>query len=184
MKMKALMRLIGISLALLLLLSMNACIKTQAEATGAKAETEATKEQEKTDDFDYMLFLKDNNHLILQKNDELILDIDLAYIWKGDPSGLIFLSGSLGELPYRLTHTSEEATSILSHYFGNVIFLKEISCEECELPEDHKGVLFYKYYSPEDGSGIFEFAVLKDGTLQFVDSNDNIYVSGKGLFEK
>ncbi|MBQ8440737.1 MAG: hypothetical protein IJX19_08750, partial [Clostridia bacterium] len=182
--MKSLMRLVGIALTLLLLFTASACTNEQMDEVDEKSRQEETMVQETPEAFDYVLLLNENNHLVLKKNNDVDVDIDFTYIWSGNSSDIVLLSSSLGPVLDRLTHTCEETIAFLHHYFEKPVSLRKISYEERAFPEDHRQIFFYKCSNPEDGSSIFEFCVLADGSLQFIDSQNNTYVSEKGMFER
>ncbi len=177
MKMKTLLRLIGMTLALLLLLTAGACTMAQAEEEADEAE-EAV-EKEAPEGYDCKIYLDSNNHLVLLKGEEKLLDFDFECLWSGDSDRHIRSDTWVGPYLSTMMNGSEQTSLFLTQYFSEPIFMQKISYEDRTLREDHFGVSCLVH---EDGEVIFEFFILKDGSVQLIDSNNNVYVSQAGLY--
>ncbi len=159
MKMKTLLRLIGMTLALLLLLTAGACTMAQAEEEADEAE-EAV-EKEAPEGYDYKIYLDSNNHLVLQNDEEIFLDFfaDPGWVW----------DESIGDFKKQ-----EQPDPSLKKYFSKPIFLKRIPFEE------RNKETIYECIKP-DGTLVFRFVVLEDGAIQITDSEFNVYISEAGV---
>lgn len=162
----------------------------QAEEADEKTEEE-TNLQEIPEGFDHMVFLTENNHLILQTQDDVIMDVDFEYVWEGDQSeteyayisvhyGYLFEGGNIFA-------PKKYAQNLLNEYFSSPIPLKKvISGDEREhmitVDDFPRGSYSLRHHDQdlEDGVDYFVFTLLEDGTVKFIDSKFNVYVSEKG----
>ncbi len=166
MKMKTLLRLIGMTLALLLLLTAGACTMAQAEEEADEAE-EAV-EKEAPEGYDYKIYLDSNNHLVLQNDEEIFLDYfaDPGWVW----------DESIGDFKKQ-----EQPDPLFKKYFDEPVFLKRIPSEERVRPE--VGIDNGDFYTCINTKGtlIYEIVILNNGAIQITDSDFNVYISEAGV---
>lgn len=167
----------------------------QAAEIDEKSSTEPNV-QEFPEGFEYVVFLNENNHLIFKTKDEVIMDVDFEYVWSEGQANkfgtefsyLAVYHGHLGS--NYLFANKKEGQILLNKYFSFPIPLKKvISGEEREhmidfddLP-NHSKSIWYQDQKDEDGVDNFVATILEDGSLKFIDSEFNVYVSEPGVFK-
>ena len=162
----------------------------QAEEVDEKTEQGMPNMQELPEGFEYVVFLTENNHLILQTKDEVIMDVDFEYVWSEDDE-YSYIAVYYGRMLHNgaLFATKKYAQKLLNQYLTFQIPLKKVvSGDEREhmiigddLPPNSLS-LWNQDQDLEDGVDYFVFTVLEDGTVKFIDSEFNVYISEQGLF--